>query len=127
MTDTRQTHHVLIVEDEEVTRSRVAAYFESEGYQVSQSENGHDIQRLIAEDPVDVVLMDINLPGNDGLQLAKELSEKTHIGIILVSARDDEIDRIVGLEIGADDYVTKPFSPRELLARVKKSNPPNAI
>ena len=119
MTDTRQTHHILIVEDDAVTRARVKAYFEAESYRVSESEDGSGIHRLLAETHIDVVLMDINLPGNDGLQLAKELSEKTDVGIILVSARNDEIDRIVGLEIGADDYVTKPFNPRELLARVK--------
>ena len=119
MTDTTNTHHVLIVEDDAVTRARMAAYFETENYRVSQSEDGEDIHRLISDSTVDVVLMDINLPARDGLQLARELSEKTDVGIILVTARDDEIDRIVGLEIGADDYVTKPFNPRELLARVK--------
>ena len=112
-------NHVLIVEDDEVTRARIVAYFESENYQVSQSEDGDGVDRLIAENDIDVVLLDINLPGKDGLQLARELSEKSDVGIILVTARDDEIDRIVGLEIGADDYVTKPFNPRELLARVK--------
>ncbi len=119
MTDTNTTHHVLIVEDDAVTRARIAAYFETENYHVSQSEDGEGINRLIAESAIDVVLLDINLPGKDGLQLARELSEKTDVGIILVTSRSDEIDRIVGLEIGADDYVTKPFNPRELLARVK--------
>ncbi len=119
MSNTSHSHHVLIVEDDAVTRTRITAYFEAEGYRVSESEDGNGIHRLLAESNIDVVLMDINLPGNDGLQLAKTLSEKTDVGIILVSARDDEIDRIVGLEIGADDYVTKPFNPRELLARVK--------
>jgi len=97
----------------------MAAYFEAENYRVSQSEDGEGIDRLIAESAIDVVLLDINLPGKDGLQLARELSEKTDVGIILVTARNDEIDRIVGLEIGADDYVTKPFDLDELLARVR--------
>jgi two-component system torCAD operon response regulator TorR len=119
VTDTHSTHHVLIVEDDAVTRARLVAYFEAENYRVSQSEDGADIHRLIAESAIDVVLLDINLPGKDGLQLARELSEKTDVGIILVTARNDEVDRIVGLEIGADDYVSKPFNPRELLARVK--------
>ena len=119
MSDSNFIHHVLIVEDDEVTRARIAAYFETENYRVSQSEDGEGINRLIAESAVDVALLDINLPGKDGLQLARELSEKTDVGIILVTARTDEIDKIVGLEIGADDYVTKPFNPRELLARVK--------
>ena len=119
MPESSANHHVLIVEDDAITRSRVAAYFEKAGYEVSESEDGEGIQRLLAETDIAVVLLDINLPVKDGLALAKELSEKTDVGIILVSARDDEIDRIVGLEIGADDYVTKPFNPRELLARVK--------
>ncbi len=119
MTSASNTHRVLIVEDDEVTRARLAAYFESENYQVSQSEDGSDIDRIISEADIEVVLLDINLPGKDGLQLARELSQKSDVGIILVTARADEIDRIVGLEIGADDYVTKPFNPRELLARVK--------
>lgn len=119
MTTIAPKYHVLIVEDEEVTRTRIAAYFEAEGYRVSQSEDGADINRILTEGGVDVVLLDINLPGKDGLLLARELSEKTDAGIILVTARSDEVDRIVGLEIGADDYVTKPFNPRELLARVK--------
>lgn len=119
MADTNFTHHVLIVEDDAVTRARIAAYFESENYRVSQSEDGNDGARMVTESAIDVVLLDIKLPGNDGLQIARELSEKTDVGIILVTARDDEVDRIVGLEIGADDYVTKPFNPRELLARVK--------
>ena len=119
MTTPKAPHHILIVEDDEVTRLRIATYFESENYRVSQSEDGENLHRLVAESEIDVVLLDINLPGRDGLQLARELSEKTDIGIILVTARSDEIDRIVGLEIGADDYVTKPFNPRELLARVK--------
>lgn len=119
MADTNFTHHVLIVEDDAVTRARIAAYFESENYRVSQSEDGNDVARMVTESAIDAVLLDIKLPGNDGLQIARELSEKTDVGIILVTARDDEVDRIVGLEIGADDYVTKPFNPRELLARVK--------
>lgn len=119
MADTNFTHHVLIVEDDAVTRARIAAYFESENYRVSQSEDGNDVARMVTESAIDVVLLDIKLPGNDGLQIARELSEKTDVGIILVTARDDEVDRIVGLEIGADDYVTKPFNPRELLTRVK--------
>ncbi|MEM7292298.1 MAG: two-component system response regulator TorR [Pseudomonadota bacterium] len=119
MLENNFNQHVLIVEDDAITRSRVSAYFEKAGYQVSESEDGEGIQRLLADSDIAVVLLDINLPGKDGLALAKELSEKTDVGIILVSARDDEIDRIVGLEIGADDYVTKPFNPRELLARVK--------
>ncbi len=116
MTD---SDHILIVEDEPVTRTRLAGYFEAEGYRVSEAENGADMRRIIADDVVDLLLLDINLPGEDGLLLAREQRSRSDMGIILVTGRTDEIDRIVGLEIGADDYVTKPFNPRELLARVK--------
>ncbi|MGI9301681.1 MAG: two-component system response regulator TorR [Gammaproteobacteria bacterium] len=119
MTDTNHKNHILVVEDEAVTRTRITAYFEAEGYQVSQSEDGANVRRIVSESNIDVVLLDINLPRNDGLLLARELRENTDVGIILVTARSDDVDKIVGLEIGADDYVTKPFNPRELLARVK--------
>ena len=119
MTDLGRDRHLLIVEDDAVTRTRIRAYFQNEGFRVSESENGDGIMQALASDPVDVVLLDVNLPGADGFKLARELSEKTDVGIILVTGRTDDIDRVVGLEIGADDYVTKPFNPRELLARVK--------
>ncbi len=119
MTDFDRLRHILIVEDDAVTRTRIRAYFENEGFRVSESENGAGVIQTLTHDPVDVVLLDVNLPGTDGFKLARELSEKTAVKIILVTARTDDVDRVVGLEIGADDYVTKPFNPRELLARVK--------
>ena len=111
--------HILIVEDDPVTRTKLAAYFSQEGYRVSEAEDGAEMRRILAERPADLIMLDINLPGEDGLQLTREQREKSEIGIILVTGRTDSIDRIVGLEMGADDYVTKPFEQRELLARVK--------
>jgi two-component system torCAD operon response regulator TorR len=114
-----EKYHLLIVEDEPVTRTRLGAYFSTEGYQVSEAENAAQMQLVLDAGGVDLVLLDINLPDDDGLVLAREIRANSNLGIILVTGRSDEIDRIVGLEIGADDYVTKPFNPRELLARVK--------
>ncbi|MBY6197916.1 two-component system response regulator TorR [Vibrio hangzhouensis] len=112
-------YHVLVVEDDVVTRSKLVGYFESEGYLVSEAESGEQMRQILQESSIDLVMLDINLPGEDGLMLTRELRSQSDIGIILVTGRTDSIDRIVGLEMGADDYVTKPFELRELLVRVK--------
>ena len=111
--------HVLIVEDDEVARTKLAGYLETAGHRVSEAVDGRGLRQVMASDPVDLVLLDINLPGEDGLDLTRFIRASHDVGIILVTGRTDDVDRIVGLEIGADDYVTKPFNPRELLARVK--------
>jgi CheY-like chemotaxis protein len=111
--------HILVVEDDPVTRAKLVGYFESEGYRVSEAEDGQSMWPLLSGQPVDLVLLDVNLPGEDGLYLTRQLRAQFNFGIILVTGRTDDVDRIVGLEIGADDYVTKPFNQRELLARVK--------
>jgi len=111
--------HLLLVEDDPVTRRRMSEYFRREDFLVSEAGDGAAMQRILGERRVDLVLLDINLPGEDGLSLARMLRVTEDVAIIMVTGRDEEIDRIVGLEIGADDYVTKPFHPRELLARVK--------
>jgi two-component system torCAD operon response regulator TorR len=111
--------HVLIVEDDPVTRVKLAAYFSAAGYSVDVAEDGAQMRKMLAKKPADVLMIDINLPGEDGLQLTRERRERSEVGIILVTGRTDSVDRIVGLEMGADDYVTKPFEQRELLARVK--------
>jgi two-component system torCAD operon response regulator TorR len=115
----QRANHILIVEDDPVTRAKLSAYFTAEGYQVSEAEDGEQMHDILARNAIDVVMLDINLPGEDGLALTREQRERSDIGIILVTGRTDTIDRIVGLEMGADDYVTKPFVQRELLARVK--------
>ena len=111
--------HVLIVEDDDVARTKLAGYLETAGHRVSEAIDGGELRRIMASDPVDLVLLDINLPGEDGLDLTRFIRASYDVGVILVTGRTDDVDRIVGLEIGADDYVTKPFNPRELLARVK--------
>lgn len=113
------THHVLIVDDEAVTRAKLAGYVEAAGHRVTEAEDGPQMRDVLSRDPADLILLDINLPGEDGLDLTRELRNGSDVGIILVTGRTDDIDRVIGLEIGADDYVTKPFVPRELLARIK--------
>ena len=113
------SYHVLVVEDDIVTRSKLAGYFQKEGYTVSEAESGEQMREVLDTHSVDLVLLDINLPGEDGLMLTRELRSQSTIGIVLVTGRTDNIDKIVGLEMGADDYVTKPFELRELLVRVK--------
>jgi two-component system torCAD operon response regulator TorR len=113
------THHMLVVEDDPVSRQTLAAYLRKEGHRVSEAANGDDMHRLFARGDVDVVLLDINLPREDGLSLLRELRRQSEVGVIMVTARQDAVDRIVALELGADDYVTKPYNMRELLPRAK--------
>ena len=110
---------VLIVEDDRNIREMVAEYLSGQGYEVHQAESGSDMRETIERHLPDVVLLDVRLPGEDGLTLARYLRERYDVGIIMVTAANGVVDRVVGLEIGADDYVTKPFDPRELLARLK--------
>jgi two-component system, OmpR family, torCAD operon response regulator TorR len=114
-------HHgsILVVDDSDVTRETLVSYFEEEGYTVFSSETAEDAELILLDNAIDLILLDIRLPGKDGLTLTRELRVKSEIGIILVTGRHDEIDRIIGLECGADEYVTKPFNPREILARSK--------
>ncbi len=114
-------HHgsILVVDDSDVTRETLVSYFEEEGYKVFSSETAENAELILLDNDIDLVLLDIRLPGKDGLTLTRELRVKSEIGIILVTGRLDEIDRIIGLECGADEYVTKPFNPREILARSK--------
>ncbi len=112
-------HHIVIVEDEPVTQARFRSYFTQEGYTVSVTASGAGLQGNYENQPVDLILLDINLPDENGLMLTRALRERSTVGIILVTGRSDRIDRIVGLEMGADDYVTKPLELRELVVRVK--------
>lgn len=111
--------HILIVEDEPVTRKTLASYLDSFGYRVSECDTAEKAERVLTEDEPDLLLVDINLQGRDGLEITRDLRGRSEIGIILISGRTDEVDRIIGLELGADDYVCKPFNRRELLARIK--------
>lgn len=114
-----QKANLLIVEDDEIAQSKMKSYFESEGYGIATASNGQQMRKHLQTREIDLVLLDIDLPDDDGLSIARDLRSNSNIGIILVTGKDSEVDRIIGLEIGADDYVTKPFNFRELLARVK--------
>ncbi|QCO55587.1 response regulator [Pseudorhodobacter turbinis] len=111
--------HILIVEDDRTTRMRLAAYLRTQGYRVSEAEGAGEMEAIMQTDPPELLLIDINLEGKDGLTITREQRAASRVGIILLTARDDQIDKIVGLEMGADDYVVKPFDKRELAARVK--------
>ncbi|MCT4656018.1 MAG: response regulator [Cohaesibacter sp.] len=111
--------HIIVVEDDTVTRKRLGVLLREQKYRVSEVIDADQMERLIERDEPDLLLVDINLVGKDGLQITREQRTRSDIGIILLTSRTDQVDRIIGLEMGADDYVTKPFDPRELLARVK--------
>lgn len=108
------TPKILIVEDEAVTRNTLRGIFEAEGYEVLQAQDGAEMYRQLNSETVNLIVLDINLPGKNGLLLGRELREKAAIPLIFLTGRDNEVDKILGLEIGADDYLTKPFNPREL-------------
>ena len=110
---------VLVVDDESTVTEVVERYLSLEGYDVSLAANGSDALRLAQEWAPDLVVLDLMLPGVDGLEVCRQIRKDSQVPIIMLTAKGDETDRIVGLELGADDYVTKPFSPRELVARVK--------
>lgn len=114
-----QTGHLLVVDDEPELRALLKRYLTEQGYQVEAVADGSAMQRHLKKQPVDLVILDLMMPGDDGLTLARRLREQGDQAIIMLSARGDEVDKIVGLEVGADDYLAKPFNPRELLARVR--------
>jgi len=109
--------HILVVEDEPITREQLVSYFEEEGFKVTSTGSGDEVLPLVQNSDIILVLLDIKLPGKDGLTLTREIRVQSDLGIILVTSKQEQIDRILGLESGADDYVTKPFDPRELLSR----------
>jgi len=111
--------HILVVEDEAITRAKLVGYFQHAGYRVSEAENKAQMNVVLDNHHIDLVMLDINLPDEDGLMITRNLRSHSNIGIVLVTGRTDSIDKIIGLEMGADDYVTKPFELRELLVRVK--------
>src|SRR6187401_3703269 len=110
---------VLVVDDEPTIREIVVGYLDREGYKTLEAADGNRARELLEADTPDLVVLDIMLPGTDGLELCRWIRSRSRLPVILLTARGEEADRIVGLELGADDYVTKPFSPRELAARVR--------
>jgi len=111
--------HILLVDDERDIRDPLAAYLGRNGYRVTKAENAAAARQVLAAHAIDLVLLDVMMPGEDGLALTGFVRATSTTPVILLTARAEETDRIVGLELGADDYVTKPFSPRELVARIK--------
>ncbi|AWB59079.1 MULTISPECIES: two-component system response regulator ArcA [unclassified Colwellia] len=114
-----QKPHILIVEDEDVTRFNLRNLFEAEGYKVAEAIDGDSMERELQNNVINLVILDINLPGKNGLLLARELTRNKDLGLIFLTGRDSDIDKVLGLEIGADDYLTKPFNPRELTIRAR--------
>ncbi|MBV8258361.1 MAG: response regulator transcription factor [Actinobacteria bacterium] len=110
---------VLVVDDEAIVRDVVVRYLERDGYRTLEAADGEEALRLLEADPPALVVLDLMLPKKDGLEVARWIRARGDLPIIMLTARGEEADRIVGLELGADDYVTKPFSPRELAVRVK--------
>jgi two-component system OmpR family response regulator len=110
---------ILAVEDEQAIADLVRAYLRRDGFEVVWARSGEQALEELSRHPVRLVVLDLGLPGIDGFEVCRRLRSRTGVPILILSARDDEVDRVAGLEAGADDYVTKPFSPRELVARVK--------
>ena len=113
------TAHVLAVDDDPSVRKMIADYLGDNDIQVTALASGRDVGDTLARETIDLVVLDLRLPGEDGMEIARKLREESHVPIIMLTGRKDEADRVMGLELGADDYLTKPFSPRELLARIR--------
>ncbi len=111
--------HIAVVDDHRDIRDLVSKYLTQHGYRVSVAENGAALRRLLERNAPDLIVLDIMMPGEDGLSVCRYLRSTTSLPIIFLTAMAEETERIIGLEIGADDYLTKPFNPRELLARIK--------
>jgi DNA-binding response OmpR family regulator len=116
---TEQSLHILVVDDDPRIRQLLTRFFEQEGYRVSSAADGAAMRAQLRARPVDVILLDVVMPGQDGFTIAREIRAKSDVGIIMLTGRDEVLDRVVGLEVGADDYIAKPFHLREVLARVK--------
>lgn len=111
--------NLLVVDDEAKIRELVGAYLQKEGYLVHEAGSGLEVLEKVRALHFDVIILDLMMPGMDGLELCREIRKDSDVPVIMLTARGDEIDRVLGLEMGADDYIVKPFSPRELVARVK--------
>ena len=111
--------HILVVDDDAETRSLLQQYLQRQGYRVTSAADGKALRGALLTGRPDLIVLDLMLPGEDGLQLCRDLRTRSNLPVIMLTARGEETDRIVGLEMGADDYLAKPFNPRELLARIK--------
>jgi two-component system OmpR family response regulator len=114
-----ETPHILVVDDNREIRDLLARFLTKHEFRVSTAEDGKAMRRVLEKSRIDLVILDLMLPGDDGLVLCRELRARSNMPVVMLTAMGEETDRIIGLEMGADDYVPKPFNPRELLARVK--------
>ena len=119
MTEFQTMHRLLVVDDDIDIRSLLAEQLGRAGYQVSTAGDGAEMRRVLEREHIDLIVLDLNLPREDGLTLCRDLRARSSTPVIMLTARSEPIDRVLGLELGADDYMTKPFSPRELVARVR--------
>jgi two-component system, OmpR family, response regulator len=113
------SEHIAIVDDDELLRDRLAAYLVAEGFRVTTADSAATFRGIMRREQIDLVLVDLTMPGEDGLSLTRFLREQSDIGVVILTGKGDPIDRAIGLEVGADDYIAKPFHLRELLARVR--------
>jgi len=113
------TGHILAVDDDPSVRKMISDYLTDNDLRVTALASGREIAEVMKTETIDLLVLDLRLPGEDGMQIARKLREESHLPIIMLTGRKDEADRVMGLELGADDYLTKPFSPRELLARIR--------
>jgi two-component system OmpR family response regulator len=111
--------HILVLDDDPQIRALLSEYLAENGLQVSVASNGEEMSRLLNDEAIDLVVLDLRLAGEDGMALARSLRERSAVPIVMLTGIREEADRVMGLELGADDYLTKPFSPRELLARIR--------
>lgn len=114
-----ERYRILVVDDEPELRHMIGRYLQAEGFDVDQAADGAAAISRLHDSPVDLVLLDVGLPGIDGFEVLRTIRSRSDVAVIMLTARTEEVDRIVGLTVGADDYVTKPFSPRELVARIR--------
>ena len=119
MTTMSERPHLLIVDDDREIRTLLSQYFETHGYRATAVPEAQSMRRIMQQSHVDLLVLDLMLPGEDGLAVCRDLRTRSQVPIVMLTARGEEVDRIVGLELGADDYVSKPFNPRELLGRVR--------
>jgi len=113
------SQHILVVDDNREILDLVTRFLTKDGYRVSTANDGREMKRILADARIDLILLDVMLPGEDGLTLCRNIRTESKVPIIMLTAKGEEIDRVLGLEMGADDYVAKPFGTRELLARIK--------
>lgn len=119
MTEVPIPQHILVVDDDRDIRTLLSEYLQKNGYRASAVAEGKAMRRVLEQTRVDLIVLDLMLPGDDGLKLCREIRARSQVPILMLTALGEEVDRVVGLEVGADDYLLKPFSPRELVGRIK--------